>query len=89
MKPSMEGLMRLALPILLLMTGTALAQPQPASSDKPYVDDSMISLCSFSPPTPVTVGSGSSNTRAPTPPSNPTADCRKPEAPKTPARGVG
>jgi len=85
----MEGLMRPVLPILLLMTGAALAQPQPASSGKPYVDDSRISLCSFSPPTPVTVGPGPSNTKAPTPPSNPTADCRKPEAPKTPARGVG
>jgi hypothetical protein len=81
--------MRPVLPILLLMTGATLAQPQPASSGKPYVDDSRISLCSFSPPTPVIVGPESSNTKAPTPQSNPTADCRKPEAAKTPTRGVG
>jgi hypothetical protein len=81
--------MRMALPILLLMTGVALAQPQPASSSKPYIDDSRLSLCSFSLPTPVTVGPGPANTKAPTPQSNPTADCRQPQAPKTPTRSVG
>jgi len=47
----LEASMRLSLPILLLTATAAMAQTQPASPEKPYVDD-RVQLCPLNGPAP-------------------------------------